>query len=71
MSSDPSKKTPQPAPSPLALAALAALKRARKRAEEIAAATGTAIIQWENGAIVRIYPGRKGNGEAGSGSPPQ
>lgn len=39
--------------------ALNALKRARKRAEELAAATGTAIIQWENGQIVRIYPGRK------------
>ena len=38
--------------------ALSALIRARKRAEEIAAATGTAIIQWENGQIVRIYPGR-------------
>lgn len=39
--------------------ALAALKRARKRAEEIAAATGTAIAQWENGQVVYIYPGRK------------
>jgi hypothetical protein len=40
--------------------ALEALKRARKRAEEIAAATGTAIIQWEDGRIVRFYPGRTG-----------
>lgn len=39
--------------------ALAALKRARKRAEEVAAATGTAIAQWENGQVVYIYPGRK------------
>lgn len=39
--------------------ALNALKRARKRAEELAAATGTAIVQWENGQIVRVYPGRK------------
>jgi MYXO-CTERM domain-containing protein len=57
--------TPSPAPSPLALAALAALKRARKRAEEIAAATGTAVIQWEDGRIVRFYPGRKGDAEGG------
>lgn len=36
--------------------------RARKRAEKAAAATGTAIIQWENGSIVRIYPGGRDNG---------
>jgi hypothetical protein len=40
--------------------ALAALKRARKRAEELAAATGTAVILWKDGQIVRIYPGRDG-----------
>ena len=45
-------------------AALAALKRARKRTEEIAAATGTAVIQWENGQIVRIYPGRNDFGDS-------
>lgn len=37
-------------------AVMAALKRARIRAEEIAAATGTAIVQWENGRVVRVYP---------------
>jgi hypothetical protein len=40
--------------------ALAALKRARKRAEELAAATGTAVILWKNGQIVRIYPRHDG-----------
>jgi hypothetical protein len=54
MSADPAKKVPRTDPD----AALEALKRARKRAEEIAAQTGTAIIQWENGKVVRIYPGR-------------
>lgn len=47
------------APRTDAQSVLNALIRARKRAEEIAAATGTAIIQWENGQVVRIYPGRK------------
>ena len=59
MSAHVPKSAPASSPSPLALAALAALKRARKRAEEIAAATGTAIVQWEDGRIVRFYPGRK------------
>jgi hypothetical protein len=58
--------------SPLELAnpalagAMAALRRARKRAEEIAAATGTAIVMEIDGKIVRVYPSRapmKENGE--------
>ncbi len=44
-------KTPE-----LALA-LPALRRARKRAEEIAIATKTALIQVENGKVVRVHPG--------------
>ena len=35
------------------------LRRARKRAEEIAIATGTAIIQMQDGKIVRYYPKRE------------
>jgi hypothetical protein len=37
-------------------AALAALKRARRRAEEIAARTGTAIVLAKDGAPIRIMP---------------
>jgi hypothetical protein len=44
-------------------AALAALKRARRRAEEIAAATGTMLIQSADGKPVRVRP-RKG-GQSG------
>lgn len=36
--------------------ALAALKRARIRAEEIAAATGTMLIEAVNGKPVRVKP---------------
>jgi len=36
--------------------ALPALRRARRRAEEIALATNTAIIQVEGGRVVRIKP---------------
>ena len=43
-------KTPE-----LALA-LPALRRARKRAEEIAIATNTALIQVEDGQVVRVHP---------------
>jgi len=43
-------KTPE-----LALA-LPALRRARKRAEELAIATNTALIQVENGQVVRVHP---------------
>ena len=37
--------------------ALPALRRARKRAEEIAIATNTALIQVEDGRVVRVWPG--------------
>jgi len=47
-------KTPE-----LALA-LPALRRARKRAEEIAIATNTALIQVEDGQVVRVHPGSRG-----------
>jgi hypothetical protein len=35
---------------------VAALKRARLRAEEIARATGTQLVQYENGQIVYVDP---------------
>lgn len=40
----------------LAQAGLAALIRARRRAELLAAQTGTAIVQWEDGKIVYLWP---------------
>jgi hypothetical protein len=40
--------------------ALPALRRARKRAEVIAIATNTALIQVENGEVVRVRPGAQG-----------
>lgn len=36
--------------------ALPALRRARRRAEEIAIATNTSIVQVEDGRVVRIKP---------------
>ncbi len=47
------------AKSPDLALALPALRRARKRAEEIAIATNTALIQVENGRVVRVEPGAK------------
>jgi hypothetical protein len=47
-------KTPE-----LALA-LPALRRARKRAEELAIATNTALIQVQDGQVVRVRPGARG-----------
>ena len=47
-------KTPE-----LALA-LPALRRARKRAEEIAIATNTALIQVEDGQVIRVNPRDQG-----------
>jgi uncharacterized protein (DUF433 family) len=46
------------AKNPLLARALPALRRARLRAESIAAATNTALIQVVDGKIVRVYPGR-------------
>jgi hypothetical protein len=43
-------------PPPLALAALAALRRARLRAIEIARATNTSLVVYRNGQIVLIPP---------------
>lgn len=43
--------------------ALAALKRARIRAEEIAAATGTSLIFWQDGRTVRVEPRPSSNDE--------
>lgn len=37
--------------------ALPALRRARRRAEELAIATNTFIVQVEDGRVVRIKPG--------------
>jgi len=47
------------AKSPDLALALPALRRARRRAEEIAIATNTALIQVENGQVVRVEPGAK------------
>lgn len=35
---------------------LEALRRARQRAEQIAAATGTDLIFWQDGRVVRVDP---------------
>jgi hypothetical protein len=43
---------------PLLAKGLPALRRARKRAEELATATNTALIQLVDGKIVRVYPKR-------------
>jgi hypothetical protein len=47
------------AQSPDLALAMPALRRARKRAEEIAIATKTALVQVENGQVVRVHPGGK------------
>ena len=39
--------------------ALAALQRARKRAEEVARATNTAVVQMIDGQIVRVMPSER------------
>jgi hypothetical protein len=43
-------------PPPMALAALAALRRARLRAIEVARATKTCLVVYRDGQIVRIPP---------------
>jgi len=50
---------------PLFAKGLPALRRARKRAEEVARRTNTAVVQLVDGKIVRVYPGRPGDGEEG------
>jgi hypothetical protein len=42
--------------------ALPALRRARKRAEEIAIATNTALIEVEDGKVVRMQPSARAEG---------
>jgi len=49
-------KTIQREPPPDAVAGLAALRRARKRAERIALATGTFLVQAVNGKPVLVRP---------------
>jgi hypothetical protein len=54
-----STKSAKPTQKPLdaeGAAALAALKRARQRAEEVAARTGTMLIQAVNGKPIRVKP---------------
>jgi hypothetical protein len=55
------------AKNPLLAAALPALRRARQRAEEIAIATNTALVQVIDGKIVRVYPGGVPTTEAAPG----
>lgn len=43
-------------PPPLALAALEALRRARRRAIEVARATNTCLVVYRDGKIVLIPP---------------
>jgi hypothetical protein len=38
---------------------LAALKRARLRAEEVARVTGTQLVQWEHGKVVYVDPPKR------------
>jgi broad specificity phosphatase PhoE len=38
---------------------LAALKRARLRAEEVARTTGTQLVQWEDGRVVYVDPPKR------------
>jgi hypothetical protein len=38
---------------------LVALKRARLRAEEVARATGTKLVQYENGMVVLVDPPKR------------
>jgi hypothetical protein len=47
--------------------ALPALRRARKRAEEIAIATNTALVQMVDGKIVLVRPGNRGADGKGKG----
>jgi predicted ABC-type ATPase len=47
------------AKNPLLARSMAAMLRARKRAEEIAIATDTALVEMVDGKVVLVYPGRK------------
>lgn len=50
---------------PLFAKGLVALRRARKRAEEIAISTNTALVQLVDGKSVRVYPTHSSNGADG------
>jgi hypothetical protein len=52
------------AKNPLLARTLPALRRARKRAEALAAATNTAIIDFVDGKVVRTWPSRPVSGSA-------
>ena len=52
---------------PLFAKGLPALRRARKRAEELAIRTNTALVQVVDGKVVRVYPKRTGNGNGATG----
>ena len=47
---------------PLLASALAALRRARQRAEEIAIASNTALVTVVDGEIVRVHPSQRADG---------
>ena len=47
------------AKNPLLARSMAAMLRARKRAEEIAIATDTALVEMVDGRVVLVYPGRE------------
>ncbi len=49
-------KSVEEARTPELALALPALRRARRRAEEIALATNTSIVQVEDGRVVRVKP---------------
>ena len=52
------------AKNPLLARTLPALLRARKRAEALAAATNTAIVDFVDGKVVRTWPSRPVSGSA-------
>jgi hypothetical protein len=53
------------AKSPYLALAMPALRRARERAEEIAIATKTALVQVVDGRVVRVLPGANERKRAG------
>jgi hypothetical protein len=57
-------KPVEEAKNPLLARTLPALLRARKRAESLAAATNTAIIDFVDGKVVRMWPSRPVSGPA-------
>jgi hypothetical protein len=54
---------------PLLAKGLPALRRARKRAEDLAIATNTALVQVIDGNIVRFYPKRPNDGDDTGSTP--